>query len=102
MSKIKGVSEHLAALLQKKIRIDLEIKRTKNQLTKLKKRSSTQLKLSASLEAANPGDQEESVYLSLVGGPQGVINTQNERLIAQADKLIQEVEAIEQYLIPLD
>lgn len=49
-SKLKGLNNHISNLLQKKVRIDLEIKRTKKKLSKLKKSSQTYVKTRVSLE----------------------------------------------------
>lgn len=49
-SKMKSLREHLQALADKKIRLDLEIKRTRLKLSKLQKYSTTRLKTSLSLE----------------------------------------------------
>ena len=53
-SKIKGLNDQLSALLQKKIRIDLEIKRTRKKLSKLKSQSSTFVKTRIQLENFDP------------------------------------------------
>lgn len=52
-SKMASLNSHLKALLQKKIRIDLEIRRTKKKLSKMKNRSSTYVKTTVSLEGFN-------------------------------------------------
>lgn len=49
-SKMSTLRNHLQALLQKKIRIDLEIKRTKKKLSKLKTTSQTYIKTRVSFE----------------------------------------------------
>lgn len=52
-SKIKSLNNQLASLIQKKIRIDLEIKRTKRKLTKIKNQSLTNVKMKVELEGFN-------------------------------------------------
>lgn len=49
-SKLKSLQDHLSAILQKKIRLDLEIKRVRNRISKLKEKQLTQVKASVSLE----------------------------------------------------
>lgn len=49
-SKLKGLNSQLESLIQKKIRIDLEIQRTKKKLSKLKESSKTSVKASLSME----------------------------------------------------
>lgn len=53
-SKMASLNSHLKSLLQKKIRIDLEIRRTRKKLSKMKNRSSTYIKTSISLEGFDP------------------------------------------------
>lgn len=50
-SKIKNLNDTLEILVQKKIRLDLEIQRTRKKLSKMKKLSSTKLSASLSLES---------------------------------------------------
>lgn len=50
LSKLKSLNEHLSALIQKKIRIDLEIKRTRRKLSKLKQQSKTYVKTRVEIE----------------------------------------------------
>lgn len=54
-SKLESLKNQLANLLQKKIRIDLEIKRTRKKLSKLKEESKTLVKTSLQLEGVLPG-----------------------------------------------
>lgn len=49
-SKLKSLNSQLENLIQKKIRIDLEILRTKKKLSKLKESSKTSVKASLSIE----------------------------------------------------
>lgn len=49
-SKMKSLNSQLENLIQKKIRIDLEIQKTKKKLSKLKETSKTSVKTSLSLE----------------------------------------------------
>lgn len=49
-SKLKSLQNQLEILIQKKIRIDLEIKRTKKKLSKIKESSKTEVKTRLSLE----------------------------------------------------
>lgn len=49
-SKLDSLESHLESILQKKIRLDLEIKRTRSKISKLKSRCQTLVKASVSLE----------------------------------------------------
>lgn len=53
LSKIKSVNDHIAALLQKKIRIDLEIRHSKKKLSQLKSQVQTLVKTRVELEGIN-------------------------------------------------
>lgn len=59
-SKMKSLNNQLNSLLQKRIRINLEIKRTKVALTKIKKKSITEVKTSINLEGSGPLSEEET------------------------------------------
>lgn len=54
LSKIKSLNQTLQNLIQKKIRLDLEIKRTRAKLSKIKGQSDTSVKLSLQLEGLSP------------------------------------------------
>lgn len=47
LSKLRSLNNYLEAIIQKKIRLDLEIKRTRVQITKLKSITSTEVKATA-------------------------------------------------------
>lgn len=51
-SKIRSLNSTLESLLQKKIRIDLEIRSVRKKLTKLKKSSNLEIKTHVSLESS--------------------------------------------------
>lgn len=51
MSKIQGVTNHLRSLMQKKLRLDLEIKRTRYRLKSLKDRTTKFQSISEMTEA---------------------------------------------------
>lgn len=50
LSKLRSLNNYLEAIIQKKIRLDLEIKRTRVQISKLKSITSTEVKASATRE----------------------------------------------------
>lgn len=62
-SKLESLNNHLEALIQKKIRLDLEIRRTRKKLSKLKTQSSTKVKLGISAEGFNVPSNREEVSL---------------------------------------
>lgn len=49
-SKLKSLRNYLEIIIQKKIRLDIEIKRTKEKISKIKDSSKTEVKTSLSLE----------------------------------------------------
>lgn len=49
-SKLKSLRNYLEIIIQKKIRLDIEIKRTKEKISKIKESSKTEVKTSLSLE----------------------------------------------------
>lgn len=99
-AKLKGLNGYLTSLLQKKIRIDLEIKRTKRQLSKLKKSSSTKLKTSIQLENAlatgNPLNLRELRLLAEETLPASVLQEFTEVLL-ESEKLLCEVAELPLY-----
>lgn len=66
-SKIQSVNNYIENLLHKKARIDLEIKRQRKTLSKLKKKSSTYLKLSLQVEDSQVEALNEETILELSG-----------------------------------
>lgn len=62
-SKMRSINNYIESLLQKKARIDLEIKRQKQVLSKLQRKSKMELKLSASLETVRPLTPEEFAFI---------------------------------------
>lgn len=50
LSKLRSLNSYLESIIQKKIRLDLEIKRTRVQISKLKSITSTEVKASATRE----------------------------------------------------
>lgn len=99
-SKIKGLNDHLQALLQKKIRIDIEIRKTKRQITKLRQSKNFVLKTSVALEqsfAADPDHPFES-FLRQLEEYQILqdLEQENER----SSVLLKEFEGIESFLYP--
>lgn len=70
LSKLRSLNNYLEAIIQKKIRLDLEIKRTRVQITKLKSITSTEVKATALREGFEtlPLSQKETrKLLELVG-----------------------------------
>lgn len=49
-SKLKSLRNYLEIIIQKKVRLDIEIKRTKEKISKIKESSKTEVKTSLSLE----------------------------------------------------
>jgi regulator of replication initiation timing len=58
VSKIETLNNQLNSLLQKKIRIELEIKRTRKRLSKLKSESQTMFKTAVQLEGIDPDSDD--------------------------------------------
>lgn len=61
-SKMETLKNQLENLLQKKIRIDLEIKRTRKKLTRIKSEAQTFVRTSIQLEGANPDSEDPKDY----------------------------------------
>lgn len=97
VSKLKGLNDHLAALIQKKIRIDLEIKKTRNSITKLRQRSSFQMKLSTAVESRTGDPYQDFPFFV-----REVLEERIEDQIAlesdRSDDLLLEVEELKDYL----
>lgn len=93
------MTDHLQALLQKKLRLDIEIRRTKNQLTKLKQRSSTLVKFSASVEQEVPSDPISSFLRHLEEDTVEIELLEFQKEETRADRILQTAEALEGYLI---
>lgn len=96
------MTDHLQALLQKKLRLDIEIRRTKNQLTKLKQRSSTLVKFSASVEQEVPSDPISSFLRHLEEDTVETELLEFQKEETRADRILQTAEALEGYLITED
>lgn len=99
-AKIKGLNGYLTSLLQKKIRIDLEIRRTKKQLTKLKKNSSLQIKSSIKLENALASDETPSyseLRLLAEGALPATVLQDFTEVLLESEKLLCEVEELPLY-----
>lgn len=99
-AKLKGLNGYLTSLLQKKIRIDLEIKRTRRQISKLKKSSSTLLKTSIQLENSlaegNSLSYQELRLLAENSLPASVLQEFTEEIL-QSEKLLREIEELPLY-----
>lgn len=70
MSKMKSLTSQLQNLLQKKIRLDLEIRNTRKKLSKLKTASKNTLKVSLELEGLDLSSEEpisRKVVLEVAG-----------------------------------
>lgn len=70
LSKLRSLNNYLEAIIQKKIRLDLEIKRTRVQITKLKSITSTEVKATAlreGFETLPLSEKETRKLLELVG-----------------------------------
>lgn len=68
LSKITSMKEHLQALLQKKLRLELEIKSLKKSIQERQKnflKSMTSVKISAGLEGSSLTDLEDPLLVSL-------------------------------------
>lgn len=98
LSKLKGLNDHLAALIQKKVRIDLEIKKTRNVITRIRQRSSFQMKLSTSLESDLTGDPFQDFPALLRIQANQEIEDQLALEADRAEELLREVTEIEDYL----
>lgn len=97
-SKIKGINSYLATLLQKKIRLELEIRRTKQRLSKLKKMSMTIVKTSIQVEGLHevPEDPSNSQIYFRVQPLLDFDIQRFEEAARESDSLIQEVQYLEE------
>lgn len=98
-SKIQSVNNYIESLLQKKMRLDLEIKRQKKVLSKLKQKSTTELKLSVELEGESlrPLSQEEIQILKEALSPtefETLVDLDKE--IDRATRLLDEIQVLEE------
>lgn len=99
-SKLKSLNDHLSALLQKKIRIDLEIKRTKKKLSKLKSQSQTYVKTRVQLEGLNYetfGPDEKKILIENVGQEvfEEIYNL--DKQVYDAESILEELENLPLY-----
>lgn len=97
ISKLKGLNDHLSNLVQKQLRLELEIKRTKKKLSRLKNDSQTYVKAKIQLEGFNqfPLSQEQTRMLSeKVGYETFKEIIQLDQLIDEATDLNQEIEKL--------
>lgn len=92
-AKLKGINGYLQSLLQKRIRLDLEIKRTKRQISKLKKKSSLIVKTSIQLETAS-GPLTISQMRQICNRPSETSLQEFESALLETEKLLQEVATI--------
>lgn len=102
-SKIQTLSNQLKVLLQKKIRLDIEIRRTKRTLSKLKSNSSSLLKISAAVEQEVPQQYTPFIRDLLSSLEQAHFNEARSDLkdsIAEADEVLRATDALEGYLVP--
>lgn len=96
-SKIQSVNNYIESLLQKKIRLDLEIKRQKKTLSKLNKKAKTEFRFSVELEREleRPLSQEQKLLLEdKIESYYLLKDLQNE--IRRSDSLIQEILNLEE------
>jgi hypothetical protein len=97
-SKLKSLEDHISNLIQKKIRIDLEIKRTKKKLTKLRQSSVTYVRTKVELEESlDLFDDEDSklFYLEESVGHEVLQELiQLDELIDQAIELEREIDEL--------
>lgn len=95
-AKIKGMNGYLTSLLQKKVRIDIEIRRTKTRLTKLKNRSQTLVKTSVQLENSLNLMAKKTLIEALSGEKTLPDTTLSdvEAVLTEAEHLLQEVEGL--------
>lgn len=99
-SKIKGVNSYLASLLQKKLRIELEIRRTRTRLSKLKSRSQTIVRTKINLE----GQCSVNEYLEMLFSesfneetdPSWEDYQRFKEAVDETDSLLQEVQILEE------
>lgn len=94
-SKMQSLREHLKALADKKVRLDLEIQRTKVKLSKLQKFSTTRLKSSLSLEIldVDPNSRSELV-LEAYGQEFFDVTLALDQEIDEAVRLLDELESL--------
>lgn len=94
-SKMKSLEQHLESLVQKKIRLDIEIKRTKKKLSKLKTSGSDYIKARIELEGFSLeqfGPDQEQMFLESLGLNTFLDFQELDQLVDRAEQLIQEVE----------
>lgn len=97
-SKLKSLNDQISNLLQKKIRIDLEIKRTKKKISKLKSNSLTYIKSSVQLEGFNydslDNENEALNFINEVGQETYQELWNLDEQIFRAEKLLSELESV--------
>lgn len=92
LSKIRSLNNYLEAIIQKKIRLDLEIKRTRVQLTKLRSISTTEIRATAAREGFTnlPLDPREARILQENMAPEEFqILNELDREIDRAQELLE-------------
>jgi len=98
-SKLLSINKYIDALLQKKIRLDLEIRKQKKVLSKLRNQSSLKMKASLKLE-----DSIQPIFLKPIDHPfdqlkaRFVDDPEMLELLEETDHRLREIEGLEQFL----
>lgn len=98
LSKMKGIQNQIEALLQKKIRLEFEIKSQKKKLSKLKQQSKFELKTAVELEGFNYDELTPKQSLLLedkIGSEEFDILLQLQENIDSTEQLLSQLEASE-------
>lgn len=103
ISKIRSVNNYIQNLLQKKIRIDLEIRRQKKVLSKLKKQSEFSLKTTLKLEGNLPIEEirpltQEECNLLRENSELFNYTKELDQEIDISDQLLEEITQLETFL----
>lgn len=103
LSKIKSLNNYIENLLQKKIRLDLEIRRQKKVLSNIKKQSETLLKTSISMEGHIPLEEirpltSEEIEIIKENSELFEFTVDLDREIDVSNDLLQEISELEEFL----
>lgn len=86
-SKLKGLNAHLSSVLQKRVRLDIEIKQIKRRMVQLRKRTTAPKNYQSLAESAGLSPAEAAQqYLQTIGD----LNEYKD-VLTEADKLLAEV-----------
>lgn len=90
-SKIRGINGHLNSLVQKKLRLDLEIRKLRKKLKKLSSQSKTLNTTTRSLSESSSSQSQEEAELDPVVG---ALLEELQLATQDADQLLEEVDSL--------